>query len=64
MANEIETLSEVAARTRVPEATLRYWRSLGTGGPPSFKVGRRVVFRSVDVDAWLEEQRTTDRATA
>lgn len=43
---------EVAARVRTPEATLRYWRHIGYG-PPGFKLGRRVVYRRGDVEAWL-----------
>lgn len=35
--------------------TLRYWRKFG-GGPPSFKVGRRVMYRRGAVRAWLAEQ--------
>lgn len=45
-------IREVAARTRAPEATVRYWRHLGTG-PTSFKLGRRVVYRERDVEAWI-----------
>ncbi|MBA3250758.1 MAG: helix-turn-helix domain-containing protein [Geodermatophilaceae bacterium] len=46
---------EVAACIRVPAATLRYWRHCGTG-PRSFKVGRRVMYRRADVEAWLDRQ--------
>lgn len=53
---KIMTLKEVSHRTRVPEATLRYWRSRGTG-PKSFKLGgRRVAFLEEDVEAWIQEQ--------
>jgi excisionase family DNA binding protein len=48
------TLDEVAERTRTPLATLRYWRHRGEG-PPTFKLGRRVVAREEDVDAWIDE---------
>ncbi len=41
--------------TRLPEGTLRYWRAVGTGGPPSFKLGRRVMYRQADVERWLDE---------
>jgi|tagenome__1003787_1003787.scaffolds.fasta_scaffold20960501_4 predicted DNA-binding transcriptional regulator AlpA len=46
-------VSDVSARITVPEATLRYWRHLGIG-PRSAKLGRRVVYRQSDVDAWLQ----------
>lgn len=36
-------------------ATMRYWRHVGEG-PPSFKVGRRVLYRKIDVDRWVEER--------
>ena len=49
------TLAEVAAVTRTPVATLRYFRHLGVG-PRSFKLGRRVVYREDDVVAWIESQ--------
>lgn len=53
---DLMTLAEVAEYTRTPESTLRYWRLNGYG-PPSFKIGRRVRYRRVDVDNWLEDQR-------
>jgi predicted DNA-binding transcriptional regulator AlpA len=37
--------------------TLRYWRHGGTGGPPSFKLGRRVMYRRAEVEKWLGEAR-------
>jgi len=52
--NDLLTLVEVATRLRVPEATLRYWRTRGEG-PTGFKVGRRVVYRATTVDQWLAE---------
>jgi hypothetical protein len=39
--DQLLTIAEVAAIVRVPVATLRYWRHLGTG-PRSFRVGRGV----------------------
>ncbi|MDR3658245.1 MAG: helix-turn-helix domain-containing protein [Mycobacterium sp.] len=48
-------MAEVAAITRLSQGTLRYWRYAGTGGPPSVKLGRRVIYRRVDVEKWLEE---------
>lgn len=49
------TLDEVAERLRTPPATLRFWRHSGTG-PKSFKLGRRVMYREVDVQTWLTAQ--------
>ena len=56
--DQMMTLAEVAAFLRVPEATLRYWRHLGTG-PASFKIGRHVRYRRIDVVTWLRAQRRT-----
>ena len=47
--------SEVAAITRIPEATLAYWRA-NDRGPRSFKLQHRVVYRRVAVEAWISEQ--------
>lgn len=46
---------QVSAKTLVPVATLRTWRSKGQG-PRGFRVGKHVRFWSHDVDAWLEAQ--------
>ena len=53
--SEIFTLAEVAQMTRQQPSTLWWWRALGQGGPKSFKLGRRVMYRRVDVEKWLEE---------
>ncbi|MEZ5116163.1 MAG: helix-turn-helix domain-containing protein [Candidatus Nanopelagicales bacterium] len=47
------TTREVGELARAPETTVRYWRHIDYG-PPSFKVGRRVLYRERDVIAWLE----------
>lgn len=48
-------IPQVAAMTGIPEATLRWYRHVGSG-PPSFKLGRRVMYREEDVLAWIEAQ--------
>ncbi|HSV41638.1 MAG TPA: helix-turn-helix domain-containing protein [Nocardioidaceae bacterium] len=53
--DELLTMEEVAAVVRVPIATLRYWRHLGTG-PRSFRIGRSVRYWRTEVALWLEEQ--------
>lgn len=53
--DELMTMKEVAAIVRVPEATLRYWRYLGTG-PRSFRIGRSVRYWRTEVRQWLETQ--------
>lgn len=52
---ELLLLPEVSELTRTPVDTLRYWRHNGVG-PPSFKLGRRVVYRRDDVLDWIEQQ--------
>lgn len=49
------TLDEAAELVRTPPATLRFWRHKGTG-PKSFKVGRRVMYREADIEAWIDVQ--------
>jgi excisionase family DNA binding protein len=50
------TTDEVAELTRIPEATLRYYRYLGTG-PRSYKLGRKVLYDRADVEKWIAEQK-------
>jgi predicted DNA-binding transcriptional regulator AlpA len=46
--DELLTMREVADVVRVPVATLRYWRYLGTG-PRSFRIGRSVRYWRTEV---------------
>lgn len=55
---DLLTTAEVAALTRAPASTIRYWRHLGTG-PRSFRLGRRVVYARRDVDEWISAQRAS-----
>lgn len=54
---DLMTRAEVAELLRTPENTLRHWRQIGIG-PKAGKVGRRVMYRRADVEAWIEEQFT------
>ena len=58
---EMDLLGVAAASSLlgIAEGTLRYWRSIGEG-PPSFKLGRRVVYRRSEIESWLAE---TEAAT-
>ena len=58
--DELLTMQEVANVVRVPVATLRYWRHLGTG-PRSFRIGRSVRYWRTEVFAWLDDQANCDR---
>ncbi len=53
------TLEQVAEEFGVSVKTLRFWRYQGTGGPKSFKLGRRVMYDRSDVLAWYQAQRAT-----
>lgn len=55
MSRKILTLAEVSEKTRIPLATLRYYRATGVG-PKLWKLGGRVVAYEDDVDAWIQEQ--------
>ena len=48
-------IEEVAEWTGIPENTLRFWRQ-ASKGPRSARLGRRVVYRERDVQAWLDAQ--------
>jgi len=61
--DDLLTTAEVAAITRTPASTLRYWRHIRTG-PRSFRVGRRVVYRRSTVERWLVEQETVESPAA
>jgi len=50
------TTAEVAELVRTSAETVRYWRHIGRG-PKNFKVGRRVLYATLDVEEWLAAQR-------
>ena len=50
------TTDEVAELCRTTSETVRYWRHISKG-PASFKLGRRVLYDTDDVDAWIEAER-------
>ncbi len=49
------TPAEVSAYLRTPVDTLRTWRDK-KAGPLHVKIGRRILYRAEDVEAWLEER--------
>lgn len=55
-------LAEVADLIGVARSTLWCWRHRDRGeGPPSFKVGDRVVYRASELYAWIAEQEAATR---
>lgn len=55
MTDKLLTVPEVSEMTRIPEATLRWFRHAGRG-PRSAKLGKRVVYKQSDVITWIEAQ--------
>lgn len=55
---ELLTIEEVAERLRVSVLTVRWLRQNGRFAP-AIKVGRRLLWDSRDVAAWLKTQRET-----
>ena len=53
---DFTTTDDLAERLIVPAKTVRHWRLTGTG-PPAYKFGRHVRYKTADVDAWLEQRR-------
>ncbi|NMN94826.1 helix-turn-helix transcriptional regulator [Antrihabitans stalactiti] len=53
--NDLLSAVELEAETGTSESTWRYWASINFG-PPSFKIGRRRVWRRSTVVAWIAEQ--------
>ena len=51
------TTEEVADTLRTSVETVRYWRHVGKG-PKSFKVGRRVLYATEDVETFIAEARS------
>jgi len=51
-------LEEIAKRTRIPVATLRYYRATGKG-PKTWKLGGKVVAFESDVDAYIQTAYTS-----
>ena len=59
MVDTILNTTDVSELTRIPVATLRWYRHQRTG-PKSFRLGpRKVFYKESDVIAWLEEQYDT-----
>lgn len=57
MVNDVMTPEEVAAYLRIKPQTLAVWRSRGGCNLPSFRVGNRVRYRLIDIQAWISQQR-------
>lgn len=50
-------IGQVSEWTGISENTLRYWRARDEGeGPKAAKIGKNLVWRESDVQAWLDAQ--------
>lgn len=61
MAGRLLRTPAASERLGVAEETLRYWRWRGEG-PPSFKIGRAVVYDEEELERWIAEQRAKQPA--
>lgn len=52
---QLFTPKEAAEMLCVSDLTLRKWRWEGKG-PQFVKIGRKVAYRPVDLDAWVQSQ--------
>lgn len=50
------TLDEIATMTNTHINTVRYWRASKESPFPFARIGRRVMARRADVEAWIERQ--------
>lgn len=53
--DDLLTTEEVALLLRKTPSTMRYLRYVGAG-PRSFKLGRRVLYRRCDVEAYIDQE--------
>jgi prophage regulatory protein len=58
-ADRLLHFAEVSEITGMTVDTLRYLRHAGEG-PPSFRLGRRVVFRESELHQWIADQAAED----
>lgn len=53
--SDLMTLDEVAQYMHTPISTVRYWRATKQG-PRFARIGRRVMARRIDVEAFVDRQ--------
>jgi hypothetical protein len=51
------------AHTGIPARNYEMWRVRG-GGPPYYKLGRRVVYDTDELDEWMRSKRRTSTSDA
>lgn len=55
------TLKRAAEYLSIPENTLRWYRTIGTG-PASYRLGGRVFYDRAVLDEWTNAEKLADRA--
>lgn len=58
--DELLHVEQVSGETGINPGTLRYWRSTNQG-PPSFTLGKRVVYRRSELEKWIAAQEKATR---
>ena len=53
--NRLLSVEDLADYLDVPVATIYAWRHRRQG-PPGFRVGRHLRFRSSDIERWIEDR--------
>jgi hypothetical protein len=53
--DDLLLMAEVSEITRIPVDSLRYQRARGEG-PPSFRLGRKIVYRRGELTEWIKAQ--------
>ncbi|WP_225344752.1 helix-turn-helix transcriptional regulator [Mycobacterium intracellulare] len=49
------THPEWCEKARITQSTGYYWRQIGKG-PKAARIGKQLLYRRADVDAWLDSQ--------
>jgi hypothetical protein len=55
MSSDLLTLEQFAMMVNTPISTVRYWRLNGYG-PRFARIGRRVMVRRAEAEAWVQAQ--------
>lgn len=53
--NDYLRIPDIERDYGIPAGTLRHWRHTGRG-PKSGKIGRWIIYRRADIEAWIEQQ--------
>ena len=60
--DQLLSVEDLAEYLEVPVATVHAWRHRRQG-PPGFRVGRHLRFRSSDVERWIDDRIAQTRHT-